>query len=155
MTEKTIEEILVLYQMAVTGRPGPVVDNSPPRTKEVADAIRRVMSVYRDSITMNGQQLITCCGFAGIQIDPAVMEGQEEILEQEFTIEAEVDVYLADSDPDEAVEYTGMAIHHTDDPDLGYQPLEPDKWLHQDGEHEPVVSAIPYPDDHYGGGGID
>lgn len=126
----TLEEILVLYQMAVTGRPGAVVDNDPERTKEVADAIRRVMTVHHTAVTLTGQQLMTSCGFAGIAIDPSVMEGQEEILEQEFTIEAEVDIY-----GDEAVVYRGMAIHITEDPDLGYQPLEPDKWPHQEGEH--------------------
>lgn len=135
MSEKTIEEILVLYQMQVTGRPGPAVDSSTTRTKELADAIRRVMTHHHTEVTLTGQQLMTACAFAGIHIDPKVMEGQEEILEQEFTIEAECDVYLADGDPDEAVIYKGMAIHITEDPDLGYQPLEPDKWPHQEGEH--------------------
>ena len=133
--EYTLEQILVLYQMAVTGRPGEAVDNNPARTKEVADAIRRVMTVYRDSITVTGQQLMTSCSFAGIRIDPAVMEGQEEILEQEFTIEGHVDVYLTDDGPEKPVVYSGMAIHVSEDPELGYQPLEPEKWPHQDGEH--------------------
>lgn len=151
MSEKTLEEVLVLYQMAVTGRPGNAVDNDPVRTKEVADAIRRVMTVHHASVTLTGRQLMTCCGFAGVQIDPAVMEGEEDTLGAEFTIEAEVDVYLADGDPDEVVVYTGMAIHHTDDPDLGYQPLEPDKWPHQEGERDEVREEA-YPGDHYGGG---
>ena len=147
MSEKTLEEILVLYQMAVTGRPGAAVDNDPVRTEELADAIRRVMTVYRDNITLTGQQLLTVCGFAGIPIDPAVMEGQEDILETEFTIEGEVDVYLTDDGPEKPVVYSGMAVHITEDPALGYQPLEPEKWPHQDGERnevrEPVVSAMP------------
>jgi hypothetical protein len=150
MGVKTIEEILVLYQMAVTGRPGAVVDNDPERTKELADAIRRVMTTYRDQITLTGQQLMTCCGFAGIYVDPAVTEGQEEILETEFTIEGCCDVYLAEGDPEKPVIYSGMAIHMTEDPELGYQPLEPDKWPHQDGERDEVRE--PYAADHYGGG---
>ena len=135
MSDRTLEQILVLYQMAVTGRPGAAVDNDPVRTKEVADAIRRVLTVHRDSVTLTGQQLMTSCGFAGITLDPAVMVGREATLEQKFTIEGDVDVYLADGDPDEAVVYQGMTIHATEHSDRGYQPLEPHKWPHQDGEH--------------------
>ena len=123
MTEKTLEEILVLYQMAVTGRPGAVIDNDPERTKELADAIRRVLG--KDGITLTGQQLILACGFAGIYV--AVDDVSDDICETELTFENETNV---DDD-----KYIGATVHFTEDPSLGYQPLEPNKWPHQDGEH--------------------
>lgn len=133
--EYTLEEILVLYQMAVTGRPGNVIDNDAERTKEVADAIRMNVAVQHNYVVITGQQLMTSCAFAGISIDPAALEGKEELLEHEFTIEGYSDIYLADGLDDDGIVYRGMSIHYTDDESLGYQPLEPDKWPHQEGEH--------------------
>jgi hypothetical protein len=114
----TLEQILVLYQMAVTGRPGPVVDNDPERTKEVADAIRRVLG--KDGITLSGQQLMLTCGFAGIYVDPA--KCADEVCTTEFTFENDTCV---DDD-----KYRGKTVHFTEDEDIGYQPLEPNKWPH-------------------------
>lgn len=142
MSEHTLEQILVLYQVEVTGRPGPPVDSDPERTKELADAIRNV--VGNTSITVTGQQLVTSCGFAGIYIDPAVLEGSEDILETEFTFESKSNIMLTD-DADGEV-YVGLSIHSTEYPEDGYQPLEPDKWPHQVEEvRESVVSAMPVP----------
>ena len=122
--EPTLEQILVLYQMTVTGRPGPVVDANPPLTKELADKIRDV--VGNTSITLTTQQLITSCGFAGIYIDPKVMEDEEDRLEMEFTLESKSNVYIEEEDGGGT--YVGLSIHMTESPEEGYQPLEPDKW---------------------------
>lgn len=123
----TLEQILVLYQMDVTGRPGEPVDNNPERTKELADKIRDI--VGNTSLTVTGQQLVTSCGFAGIYIDPAVLEGEEDILDMEFTLESKSNISLTD-DTDDGV-YVGLSIHITESPEEGYQPLEPEKWPHK------------------------
>lgn len=135
-TDYTLEEILVLYQMAVTGRPGNVIDNDAKRTKEVADAIRRVLG--KDGITLTGQQLLLTCGFAGIYVDPA--KCADDVCTTEFSFENRTCV---DDD-----KYVGATVHFTADPNLGYQPLEPNKWPHFDD----YPDDRPYADDHYGGG---
>ncbi len=117
-TEHTLESILVLYQMAVTGRPGPPCDSNAEQTKEVAEAIMRVLG--KDGITLTGQQLILACGFAGIYVDPS--KCADEVCTTEFTFENDTCV---DED-----KYKGMTVHQTARPDLGFQPLEPNKWPH-------------------------
>lgn len=116
--EFTLEQILVKYQMCVTGRPGPDVDANPALTTEMADAIRRVLG--HDGITLNGQQLILACGFAGIYVDPSKCD--DEVCAKSLTFENTTDV---DYD-----KYRGMTVHFTDDDRFGYQPLEPNKWPH-------------------------
>ncbi len=118
--EESLEGILVRYQKACTGVEGDA-DKFPSVTKELADKIRDI--VGNTSITVSGQQLITACGFAGIRIDPAVMEGKEDTLETEFTLEAKTNI-------DDGT-YVGLSIHITEYPEEGYQPLEPEKWPHQ------------------------
>jgi len=126
--------------MASVGRKGALSDKFPDVTRELAAKIREV--VGNTSITVTGQQLFTACGFAGIQIDPAVLEGSEDILETEFTFESSTNISLTDDDAGPV--YVGLSIHITDSPEEGYQPLEPDKWPHQ-VEREEVVSAVPVP----------
>ncbi len=128
MSEPTLEEILVLYQKAATGVNG-TCDKFPSVTKEVADKIRNV--VGNTSITLTGQQLLTACGFAGIHVDPAALEGNEEILETEFTFESKTNICREEDD----FVYVGLSLHITESPEEGYQPLEPGKWEHRSGEH--------------------
>lgn len=118
MADFTLEEILVKYQMCVTGRPGPEVDANPALTKEMADAIRRVMG--KDGITLTGQQLMLTCGFAGIYVDPSKCD--DDVCITEFTFENSTDV--------DDNKYRGATVHRTADPDAGYQPLEANKWPH-------------------------
>lgn len=132
MSEPTLEEILVLYQKACTGVNG-TTDKFPDVTKELADKIRNV--VGNASITLTGQQLLTTCGFAGIYVDPAAIEGKEDTLEMEFTFESKTNI--------DNGRYVGLSVHHTEDPSLGYQPLEPEKWPAV--VREEVVSVLPVP----------
>lgn len=118
MAELTLEQILVKYQMCVTGRPGPDVDANSELTTEMADAIRRVLG--HDGITLNGQQLMLACGFAGIYIHPE--KCSDHVAVTDFTFENSTCV---DDD-----KYKGKTVHQTERPDLGYQPLEPNKWPH-------------------------
>lgn len=142
-TDYSIEEILVLYQMSVTGRPGKVCDSNAEQTKEVADAIRRVLG--KDGITLTGQQLILACGFADIYVDPS--KCGDDVCETEFTFENDTCV---DDD-----KYRGMTVHMTARPDLGFQPLEANKWPHVNAvegnySDEPVEAATQgeLPDDY-------
>ena len=123
MSELTLEQILVLYQKACTGVGG-TCDKFPSVTKELADKIRDV--VGNGSVTLNGQQLITACGFAGIYVDPEALANAPDTLETEFTFESKTNI-------DEGV-YVGLSIHATEYPEDGYQPLEPEKWQHRSGE---------------------
>ena len=124
MSEPTLEEILVLYQKAATGVGG-TCDKFPSVTKELADKIRNV--VGNTSLTLTGQQILAACGFIGLYVDPATMEGKEDLLETAFTFEARTNI-------DGGI-YVGASVHITGRPEAGYQPLEPEKWEHREGEH--------------------
>lgn len=131
-----LESILVLYQMACTGRPGPPCDSNAEQTKEVAEAIMRVLGT--DGITLTGQQLVLACGFAGIYVDPS--KCADDVCTTEFTFENDTCV---DDD-----KYRGKTVHFEADESLGYQPLEPNKWPHLIKE-EPTPGTIgELPDDY-------
>lgn len=126
MTEPTLEDILVLYQKACTGVGG-TCDKFPTVTKALADKIRAV--VGNASVTLTGGQLVTACGFAGLFRGASALPDSctDEELETAFTFESNTNI-------DDGA-YVGLSMHITDAPEEGYQPLEPEKWQHREGEH--------------------
>lgn len=116
MTEHTLEQILVLYQMAVTGRPGAAVDNDPARTKELANKIRDV--VGNTAITLTTQGLFNAADFAGLA--PSMGKVRTKDLMKEYTIESISNIDLEDGNT-----YKGPSIHSTEYPEEGYCALSP------------------------------
>jgi len=118
--------------MACTGRPGAPVDSDPEQTKELADKIRDV--VGNTAITFTAAQLVDMCQYAGIVVYLEKSVTANDAMQDLYTLETNTNI----------PGYTGLSIHITDAPEIGYMALEPDKCPHQ-VEREAVVSAMPVP----------
>lgn len=103
--------------MACTGRKGPAVDSDTERTKMLADKIRDV--VGNTSVTFTAAQLVDMCQYAGIVVDLDKTVTKNDAMQDQYTLESKSNI----SGYQGGI-YTGLSIHITDAPEIGYLPLE-------------------------------